>query len=786
MQKVILIIVLLNSIGFNIYGYEQQTIDQQYGKPSIVDIKNLPTGWEMKRTPNYDSQGRARGEFNYDSTHIFIDHISKAKIKEEMATYKASNPTPVKPQPYYILSESGHNNTTTEIEYIKNGYQAKVQTAQYVYLPTTKQICTNDKFTSVGNDWYEMRFNSYYYYFQAKGAANVNMDSDLFENSKLTSVPLSPTYAICWDKPISADELLTKGRFDTQDKLSYLFNNDQFGDSMVQFKVCTQLSNTKFNENVDGSVLDQIRNTVKKVEKSNTSQNINPQIKEDFSNNIARKNIEDPYKDQYVTLKYIVHCDKHSEFIGSEIPTPELFNEYEQVAGEAWFHYIKGRSIYKNFKIKLQVKEYKGCDNFFDKLLFRSEDKEYTNLQNGIENVNNYLYKVRPLVDEEMSIQTVEELSENQLKSKIQKKGDWWFGLKDFTGTKFEDNDKLYARTRINGSFNLSNLENFKGSNINFEYKDDKKFKFLEYINESAKSNEINFMNAKKTIDSGDKDTDIEATMIVKGDRSDRDRIRDIIGPFTDNPIITVDENQSLKFKLLNSNASKTKYNSLSELWIISHGYRDNFNFEFEKIGKQILVNHPNDIVIGLDWSNIATINANPVEQASYDICRVPTWIKPISEVIHQRLNNWGFKNGTKLNLIGHSLGTLMSAEISQRFIDYNQNQANKMILLDPPSETRCKLNLKQYTVQQNPEVVKVDKFANRANYTYAFVGNHSLAGNQQLASTAHRSYWMEYGSWFDLGNEHSAVVSTFEILNRSDKITNNKKTLKDYYPPKT
>jgi hypothetical protein len=96
------------------------------------------------------------------------------------------------------------------------------------------------------------------------------------------------------------------------------------------------------------------------------------------------------------------------------------------------------------------------------------------------------------------------------------------------------------------------------------------------------------------------------------------------------------------------------------------------------------------------------------------------------------------------------------------------------MILLDPPSETRCQIRFRQYTFQSIPEIPKVQSFQQRAAYSYSFVGNHSLAGNEQMAITAHKSYWMEYGNWNDLGKEHTAAVTTFGLINRTDRLTDN------------
>jgi hypothetical protein len=333
-------------------------------------------------------------------------------------------------------------------------------------------------------------------------------------------------------------------------------------------------------------------------------------------------------------------------------------------------------------------------------------------------------------------------------------------------------------------------------------------------LNESESSNlfkvdtEVTNNARQKT-----KSNNIEDEMIVFGNKSERDRKFDPINaipiraipnlalslitsrPQEDFDIKTkvVDNEQTIKLKLIGDTASQYGYTEGKKVWIISHGFKDKFGGDLQKIAEDIKKDHKDDIVLGLDWSNISDKDANSVKSLSADICRVPTWIKPASEVIYNKLQSWGLKKGNNLNLVGHSLGTLMSAEISSRFKENRQGSADKMILLDPPSEKRCAGDFNiyggGYKVQKSPMVDRVDRFENRANYTYSIVGIRSLAGNHELAQTAHNSYWAEFSDskpipltipiinkdipllTFDLGNEHTAVVSLFDKLNRSDKL---------------
>lgn len=54
-----------------------------------------------------------------------------------------------------------------------------------------------------------------------------------------------------------------------------------------------------------------------------------------------------------------------------------------------------------------------------------------------------------------------------------------------------------------------------------------------------------------------------------------------------------------------------------------------------------------------------------------------------------------------------------------------------------------------------------------------AFVGRHSLAGNQGYAKTAHKSFYMEFDSSLSNPEEHGWVVDVFKFINNEDKLTN-------------
>jgi hypothetical protein len=507
------------------------------------------------------------------------------------------------------------------------------------------------------------------------------------------------------------------------------------------------------------------------------------------------KNTNDPYFNQYAELTYTIHCDSKPELTSSNIPPP-ILKELNQSRSDSSQFTLTITSVHKTFPLK--VKTYTDECNKLDLPWFviplqtvKATHYQEHIIPKGLDHIQLFTYKnSTQLQDEEISHTWIEGKDKSTITQNLSQRATQYFFIDPTSDqSKVTDSDELYARTRVYGDFTLSNLTSKENQNINFNYSDIKEkvigLSAGKYLNESEKSNILRPDRSIINTNTDDNKTQIDATMYVKGDRSDRTRSDDFQGyaRLIRNVVIgipsllrkqkettkIVEEYQPFGFKLLNSGVDRLKYNQKSNVWIISHGYKDKFGGDFQTIGDQIIKDHPGDIVLGLDWSNISDKDANTVDSLSYDICRVPTWIRPISQVIYNRLKNWGFDDSSKLNLIGHSLGTIMSAEIAQRFIESNKGKPNKMVLLDPPSETRCKLRFNQYTVQSIPSIPKVQSFASRANYSYSFVGNHSLAGNEQMAITAHRSYWMEYGNWNDLGKE--------QIITTNQKVISQPKT---------
>ncbi|MGL4759597.1 MAG: hypothetical protein ACRCXZ_09770 [Patescibacteria group bacterium] len=242
------------------------------------------------------------------------------------------------------------------------------------------------------------------------------------------------------------------------------------------------------------------------------------------------------------------------------------------------------------------------------------------------------------------------------------------------------------------------------------------------------------------------------------------DKVRSRLNNSLRNPIITynLDENQNVQLFALNELEIKEKIRTKgAHIWFITHGFADGFDEDFVDIANILIKYNPNDIVIGLDWSSIA-IGLSPA--LSVDVHRAATWIKPISQQVFERLDLWGLDEKTNINFVGHSLGSLLCAEIALRYKEKYNEKANIIIALDPPSELTAKLyNQTSFLVNLTPLEKRIDSFADVSKHSLSLVGYNSIAGNQELALTAKHSYLIKFNDFRELRNGHFWVIRFFE-----------------------
>ena len=231
--------------------------------------------------------------------------------------------------------------------------------------------------------------------------------------------------------------------------------------------------------------------------------------------------------------------------------------------------------------------------------------------------------------------------------------------------------------------------------------------------------------------------------------------------------------------------------------WVVIHGWNDGPEGNLPKLAAALANVRPNDRVYFLNWEQ-ASVNGRISNNDTNDLessLRVGNyfaakWIRPVAEfVVTELLNKLKIDSvaaSKNLNLIGHSLGSLVSGEIGrlykEGFKDDKGNEikpngvgVNTITALDPPSESSIDLLTLggvDYDLDgRNTQADAPNNFSEVSNYSLALVGARSLAGNQQLAATADESFQMDFGGLSRPPDEHGQVVQTFtNLLNQIKK----------------
>ena len=285
-------------------------------------------------------------------------------------------------------------------------------------------------------------------------------------------------------------------------------------------------------------------------------------------------------------------------------------------------------------------------------------------------------------------------------------------------------------------------------------------------------------------------------------------------GQFPNDLGIKQKNQREVSLKRFPSSLTSTPINSTDptkKTWVIIHGLNDNpddksdSDGDFSDIAKALTTTKTNDNVFLLDWRQAAAggiVDKN--DNAPNALMRLGNytgakWIRPVAEFAVKKLKEFGIDAeyaSKNLNLVGHSLGSLLSNEIARiyknGFTDKNDGKetqangigVNSILALDPPSQT----NLSSFSAfvpgigydidGRTAEADFVDpvqgiylpKFREVSNFSRAFVGSKSLAGNQLFAEQAHESFQMDFGARFgrgggDTGEEHVWVVQTLKQI---------------------
>ena len=496
-------------------------------------------------------------------------------------------------------------------------------------------------------------------------------------------------------------------------------------------------------------------------------------------------------KGQFIELEFNRNCDGRTNLNKSNIPVPEL-TEINQDQSDQWKYHIEGVSkIVKGTKIKAKI--------WYDKCVLgwktNTEYKEFV-IDQGLNKVTWNAYKDTLQLKTEDIEKNVEVETNGKFNFDVTKRD----GLDvSWDGKKVWETDQIYTKLEISGNFEVD-LPGIGKT----------KFDYGGGQHESGASNVVKLSNP--VLRGGDKDS-IEELFDVKGGNPDGLLISADVENRRDTRKVKLnlsgeDQNKNSDWKY------KDKLPKDANIWIISHGWNDYDNPKFREIVETIKKDYPKDIVLTLNWSEASTNGQTPGSPAPdpKGVCRASTWIKPTAEQVYNKLNQiWGINrgDGKKIRVIGHSLGSIMSTEISQQFNETKYNNstsgADLLIALDPPSESSCAVNVLPGPTPALPVIIIPDNensvdgkykitptekrkdFAGNARLTRSFVGRNSFAGNQNFAKTADDSFWMDFskdrnGMKEDHGNEHKWVVATYDRMIDDTKIKNSFYSTEDLY----
>jgi len=276
-----------------------------------------------------------------------------------------------------------------------------------------------------------------------------------------------------------------------------------------------------------------------------------------------------------------------------------------------------------------------------------------------------------------------------------------------------------------------------------------------------------------------------------------------------------------VELQLVGSDGKPKATRTDTKTWIVIHGWNDStldinskldqtsllerskangFAGNLYDLANSLATANPNDNVYVLDWS-AASFNGKTKSGDGNDILALrdlgnyaaAKWIRPIAEKVVEVLSTAGMTAEyakSSLNLVGHSLGSLMANEIARVWQEKGKSGpgVSSIIALDPPSQTNLSLasalipgvgyDVDGRTVPaegiKGDSGVYLPNFSETAEFSRAFVGSRSVAGNQLFAQQAEESIAVDFTRGLledaDFGDEHTFAYQTFtELLSKPE-----------------
>ncbi|MEG5060937.1 CHAP domain-containing protein, partial [Microcoleus sp. A2-C5] len=211
----------------------------------------------------------------------------------------------------------------------------------------------------------------------------------------------------------------------------------------------------------------------------------------------------------------------------------------------------------------------------------------------------------------------------------------------------------------------------------------------------------------------------------------------------------SLDIGQYKKAQLKNFSGSETISNIPT--WVIVHGFQNNsYNEVPQKLLSGVKEYSADAQIFLLDWGEVAK---------NKDVDKAAAWIDEVGKAAGEKLNSWGITTGN-INIIGHSLGSYVAAEIAKNV----KGGVNDIVALDPASTIAFNGSYKGSDV----------KFSDNSSWAWGFYS--SFLGDLDRAKTAEESFNVEFpeivaGDWWK--NEeakHGAVVDLFVSMLKEAK----------------
>lgn len=226
----------------------------------------------------------------------------------------------------------------------------------------------------------------------------------------------------------------------------------------------------------------------------------------------------------------------------------------------------------------------------------------------------------------------------------------------------------------------------------------------------------------------------------------------------------------------VNIDSATTQFDG--DVVVLIHGWRSNYQ-TFEALYTTLETKYPDKHVLGLDWSELADLPGDVLDfTAQLDLPNfqflpnnTAKAIAHVAETITDQLQSLFDVTGSELTVIGHSLGSLVAAEVGRLYGAIN-DPIKQLVALDPAAFA------KNYDIDGRGESLlnsilpgskqTVKDFNTVAQDSLALVVMEEfnpfggIAGDNDFAKTAHDSFLVNLPDFAGPVEKHGAVIPVF------------------------